>query len=85
MNQNLSGKIALVTGATRGIGAAIARVLAEKGAKVIGTATSTNGVNAINEALAEFDGEGRELRIAEESSIENLVSEIESEIHFQFS
>ena len=80
MNQNLSGKIALVTGATRGIGAAIARVLAEKGAKVIGTATSANGVNAINEALAEFDGEGRELRIAEESSIENLVSEIESEI-----
>ena len=79
MNQDLSGKTALVTGATRGLGAAIAHTLAEHGAKVIGTATSSTGADSISQALAEFGGEGRVLDIGEEGSIENLIADIEKE------
>ena len=50
------GQIALVTGATRGIGAAIALELGKKGLKVIGTATSDAGAVKINEALAAYPG-----------------------------
>ena len=79
MNQDLSGKTALVTGATRGLGAAIAHTLAEHGAKVIGTATSSAGADSISQALAEFGGQGRVLDIGEEGSIENLIADIEKE------
>ena len=79
MNQDLSGKTALITGATRGLGAAIAHTLAEHGAKVIGTATSSTGADSISQALAEFGGQGRVLDIGEEGSIENLIADIEKE------
>ena len=49
MNLDLSGQIALVTGASRGIGQAIADELVKCGAKVIGTATSDQGAKAIDE------------------------------------
>ena len=77
--QDLSGKIALVTGASRGIGATIADTLAQAGATVIGTATSESGAAAIGERLAQWGGQGRALNAEEEGSIENLISAIEKE------
>ena len=77
--QDLSGKIALVTGASRGIGAAIANTLAQAGATVIGTATSDSGAAAIGERLAQWNGQGRALNAAEADGIENLIADIEKE------
>ena len=75
--QTLNNKIVLVTGATRGIGAAIADTLAQAGAKVIGTATSESGAKSIAERLSAWQGEGRVLNIADSGSIETLIAEIE--------
>jgi 3-oxoacyl-[acyl-carrier protein] reductase len=78
MKMNLEGKIALVTGASRGIGRAIAELLVERGATVIGTATSENGAAAISEYLGE-NGKGMALNVTQPESIETVIKSINDE------
>lgn len=72
----LDGKIAVVTGASRGIGRAIANSLADSGARVVGTATSQKGADAISEALADRNGQGAVLNVADRDSIDEFVASL---------
>ncbi|WP_334018386.1 3-oxoacyl-ACP reductase FabG [Alteromonas sp. S015] len=72
----LDGKIALVTGASRGIGKAIATQLAQQGATVIGTATSENGAQAISDYLSEFGGKGYALNVTDKESVDTTLKAI---------
>ncbi|AKG07241.1 3-ketoacyl-ACP reductase [Moraxella bovoculi] len=74
----MSRKIVLVTGASRGIGRAIAQKFADEGHFVIGTATSEKGAEAIEEYLSEAGGIGRVLDVCDEEAIDNLFEEIDS-------
>lgn len=74
----MQGKIALVTGATRGIGRAIVEELVAKGAFVIGTATSEKGAESISSYLGE-KGRGLVLNVAEQESIEAVLEYIKKE------
>ncbi|SNX28198.1 3-oxoacyl-[acyl-carrier-protein] reductase [Polynucleobacter meluiroseus] len=79
MNIDLSGQIALVTGASRGIGRAIADELMACGAKVIGTATSDDGAKAINERLQANGGRGLALNVTDSKACEDIIDLIVKE------
>ena len=75
---NLQDKIALVTGASRGIGKAIAQTLAQKGAYVIGTATTEQGAQAITTFLQQQHllGEGLVVDVTAQDSVENMMTQL---------
>ncbi|MGC4027820.1 MAG: 3-oxoacyl-ACP reductase FabG [Steroidobacteraceae bacterium] len=77
MDSLLKGETALVTGASRGIGQAIARRLAAAGAKVIGTATSAEGAARISQELG-GSGRGEVLDVSDTASITALVERLEA-------
>ena len=78
---NLDGQVALVTGASRGIGRAIAEALGKSGATVIGTATTDNGAQSISNYFADLNitGQGMTLNVTEPSSIDDLIKSITKE------
>ncbi len=76
---NLQNQVALVTGASRGIGRAIATELARQGAKVVGTATTESGARAISDYLGEFGGKGVVLNVTDAAACGAVVDAVQKE------
>ena len=74
----LDGKLVLVTGATRGIGKAIALTLGRAGATIIGTATSESGADNVSQVFAQnkISGKGVKLDVTDNEQVSNLVKDI---------
>ena len=81
----LKDEVALVTGASRGIGQAIALELGRKGATVIGTATSSKGAEAISTYLKDngIKGQGLVLNVTDADSVNATLKEIDYSFHSQ--
>ncbi len=78
---NLANQTALVTGASRGIGRAIAHELARQGARVVGTATTAAGAESISDAFAQagLSGSGRALDVTDAAACTALVDALAAE------
>jgi len=78
---NLEGQVALVTGASRGIGQAIALALGQSGATVIGTATSDKGAQAISDylAAANIKGSGMKLNVTDAADVDAVIAAINAQ------
>ena len=78
---NLHNQVALITGASRGIGRAILDTLAREGATVIGTATGDSGAEAISRHIAEngYRGSGKKLLVNDNDAVETLIKNIADE------
>jgi 3-oxoacyl-[acyl-carrier protein] reductase len=75
---NLENQVALVTGASRGIGKAIALELARQGAKVVGTATTDSGAGAISDYLREFGGKGLTLNVTDAPACAAVIADVQA-------
>ena len=75
---NLENQVALVTGASRGIGKAIALELARQGAKVIGTATTDAGAATITDYLREFGGKGAMLNVTDAPACAAVIADVQA-------